>query len=196
MNWKKISYPTLDEPPRWMRWGGFQLFQSTDGLKLFEDILTKNPDIMRVVEIGTACGGLALFFGACVRERGGQVLTIDNQKLMEFGYDKWSAEAPKYNVTFMLMDCFNPESVQKIAEFIKGHRALILCDNGEKKREVSLYVEILKKDDILMAHDYQGEISDADLTERFLSITDPYRQEDFANGIDTRILSRKRNEKP
>ena len=153
-------------------------------------ILEENADILRIVELGTGHGGMSLFLGSCINGRDGRVLTVDREQLMDRGYSSWSLLAQRYNVSFLQKDVFMPETVQEASNFIKNHRALIFCDDGEKKREVALYAEILKKDDLLLAHDYMGEFSNEDLTERTLAILEPYRQEEFP--IVTRMLSMKR----
>lgn len=166
-------------------------------MDIIAKILNDNADILRIVELGTGYGGTSLFLGSCVCGRGGKVLTIDISPNMEYGYAAWSLLAPKYNVSFLQRDVFRLETVQEVSNFIKDHRALVFCDDGDKKREVPLYAEILKKDDLLMAHDYTavegGELSPRLLTKRTLDILEPYRQEEFAvPALDTRILSMKR----
>lgn len=106
---------------------------------------------------------------------------------MDGGYDSWSILAEKYNVRFLLLNVFNPEAVQEVFNFIKDYRSLVFCDDGDKKREIPLYAEILKKGDLLLGHDYNCEFSLKDLTERTLAILEPYRQEQFV-----RTLSMKR----
>ena len=180
----------------WPRFVGFQCQQSDDGRRIIGKILSDNADILRIVELGTGYGGTSLFLGSCICGRGGEVVTIDISPNMEFGYDTWKLLASKYNVSFMQRDVFRSETVQEVSNLIKNYRALVFCDNGDKKREVPLYAETLKKDDLLMAHDYTavegGELSPKLLTERTLTILAPYRQEEFATAGDTRILSMKR----
>ncbi|GAG99647.1 unnamed protein product [marine sediment metagenome] len=107
---------------------------------------------------------------------------------MDGGYPLWSQSARKYNVSFLQRDVFDPETVKVVSNFIEDHRAMIFCDDGNKKREVALYAEILKKGDLLLAHDYNAEFTLQDIPERTLSILEPYRQEDFP--IGWQILSR------
>ncbi|GAH07583.1 unnamed protein product [marine sediment metagenome] len=78
------------------------------------------------------------------------------------------------------MNVFRPETVKEVSNFIKDHRAMIFCDNGNKKNEVPLYAEILKKGDLLTAHDFNAEFTIQDIPERTLTILEPYRQEEFS----------------
>lgn len=150
--------------------------------------MEENTDILRVVELGTGHGGMSLFFGSCINGRGGKVLTVDQVRLMDGGYDSWNALAEKCNVRFLQMDVFRPEAVQEVSNFIKDYRALVFCDDGDKKREIPLYAEILKKGDLLLAHDYNCEFTSKDLTERTLAMLEPYRQEPFVRTLSMRRL--------
>lgn len=171
----------------WPRYEGFIAEQSRSGINFIAKILKENIDIFRVVELGTGHGGMSLFLGSFICDRGGRVLTVDRQKIMDGGYPLWCQSAKKYNVSFMQKDVFNPETVKDVSDFIVGHRAMIFCDDGDKKREVALYAGILKKGDLLLAHDYNAEFYLRDLPERTLDILDFYRQEEFPKG--TKILS-------
>jgi len=157
------------------------------GLNIIQKVLDDNKDILRVVELGTGHGGAGLFFGSVISPRGGRSLTIDRTHLMDGGYEAWKLVAQKYNVEFYNGDVFNDGTIKNVSNFIKDHRALVFCDDGDKKREVALYAEILKKDDLLMAHDYNDEFSFKDLTEKTLSILKPYKQELFSQ--PTKMLS-------
>ena len=179
-----MIYLSPDTRPRFF---GYIAEQYQCEIEVLRKILEENTDIMRIVELGTGHGGMSLFFGSLIHGRGGKVLTIDIVRIMDGGYDSWNVLAEKYNTTFLQMDIFLPETVKEVSNFIKDYKALIFCDDGNKKCEVPLYAEILKKGDFLLAHDYNAEFSHEDLTQRTLSILEPYRQEEFI-----RILSMKR----
>lgn len=170
---------------------GFQAEQSKAGLKAIRKILDENPDILRIVELGTGHGGMSLHLGSFICGRGGNVLTIDRVRIMDGGYDSWAKFGPKYHVNFIERDVFNPSTVIEVSNFIQHYRAMILCDNGDKKREVELYAKILKKGDLLLAHDHPGEWYVEDLSEETLSILEPYRQEDFPILLRTLSMIRK-----
>jgi predicted O-methyltransferase YrrM len=147
-----------------------------------------NPDVKRVVDIGTGCGGLTLFFGANMLQRDGKVLSFDIEETQ-------SAEAArdfeKLNITFHKMSVFYNNAVELVREFIVDEPALVFCDNGNKGREFPLYAKTLKPGDFIMAHDWPIEISAGNINEYTHSILEPYRQEEF-DKEETYILSMRR----
>lgn len=170
---------------------------------MLEWVLTDNKDIKRIVELGTGNGALTLFFGLHMSMRAGKVLTFDIKKLM---VPEWHDLAKRLNITFEKRNAFAPETVERVRSFIRDGRALIFCDNGDKKKEFPLYTRILKKNDLIMAHDwgpvdmrhpslgwgyFKGEIRKEHLNPKTLSLLEFYRQHEF-NQLKTRILSMRR----
>ena len=175
----------------WPTCYGYEMQQSLESLYIIKKILDDNPDILRIVELGTANGGTALFFGACISERGGLVLTVDQTKLMTGGYEGWIEQAQKLNVSFLYKDNFTPDAVQYVKDFIGNNRAMIFCDDGDKKREVALYCKILKPNDLLLAHDYENEFFYNDLTIELINNYEFYRQNEFPEWHKTLCTRRK-----
>jgi len=171
----------------WPRFDGFIAEQSALDMDFIAKILKENTDIFMVVELGTGHGGMSLFLGSVICDRGGSFLTIDRLKLMDGGYPLWCQSAQKYNVSFLQRDIFAPETVKEVSDFIAGHRAMIFCDGGDKKREIPLYTGLLNKGDLLLAHDYRAEFHLRDIPDETLAMLEPYRQEEMPKG--TQILS-------
>lgn len=170
-------------------------------LFMLEWTLADNRDITRIVELGTGHGALTLFFGLHMSMRGGKVLSFDINRLMP---PQWYELSEKLNITFEQEDVFASGTVEKVREFIRDGRALIFCDNGDKKREFPLYAGVLKKNDLIMAHDwgpidmkgvgwgvFEGEIRHEHLDTKTLSMLEVYRQQEFLD-LKARILSMRR----
>jgi len=153
-------------------------------LKFFAD----NREVKRVVDIGTGCGGLTLFFGANMLQRDGKVLSFDIEETQ-------SAQArrdfEKLNIDFRKMNVFSEYAVKLVKEFIADEQALIFCDNGNKGREFPLYARTLKQGDFIMAHDWGVEISEGNLDGFIHSNLEFYKQEEF-DKEKTYILSMRR----
>jgi len=171
----------------WPRFDGFIAEQSALDMNFIAKILEENTDLFRVVELGTGHGGMSLFLGSVICDRGGSVLTIDRLKLMDGGYPLWCQSAQKYDVSFLQKDIFALETVKEVSDFIADHRAMIFCDGGDKKREIPLYTGLLKKGDLLLAHDYRAEFHLRDIPDETLTVLESYLQEETPKG--TQILS-------
>jgi cephalosporin hydroxylase len=163
---------------------GYGIQQSWSALFMLNRVLDESKDIQRVVELGTGSGGLAIFFGLIMHNRAGKVITIDttmpNQAtLKDFEY---------LNIEYLQVDVFSDKALDHIKDFIKGYRVLVLCDNGCKKKEFPLYTNIIKSNDLIMAHDWLAEIFKEDLDNETMSVLDYYHQDEF-DALKTRMLS-------
>lgn len=172
----------------WPTFDGYITEQCQEGMDRLRAMLEGEPDVLRIVEIGTGHGGTSLFLASCIQGRGGKVLTIDRDRLMDNGYAGWSAAAAARDVSFLWGDAFDAHTVDKVREFIREHRAMIFCDDGNKPREVNLYAHILKPGDLLYAHDYGGEIKDTDIAPETAALLEDHRQSQFPR--HTTIMSR------
>lgn len=149
---------------------------------MLEQILSDNKDVTRIVELGTGHGGLTLFWGLQMKMRGGKVLTFDTREIS----DVLNRNLRFFNIIFQRKNVFDQATVQCVREFIRDGRALIFCDDGDKPREVLLYAPILKRNDLIMAHDWTSEIKEVPPAIR--STLKFYRQDEF-DALKTTILS-------
>ena len=179
--------------PKELYFAGIRLQQSWTTLFLLEDILDKEKDITRVVELGTGQGALALFFGLHMYERG-QVLTIDNEPKMSM---KWYGLAKNYRIAFVQADIMDPSVDRPIRDFLGHSRSLIFCDAGDKdirRPQVLKYAEFLSPGSLLLVHDFGNSLLPEDieplldLTQWSVPIFRYYRQSDF-DYFETFILS-------
>jgi len=162
--------------------------QTWSALTMLTKTLSENRDIKRVVELGTGTGGLTLFFGANMLQRNGKVLSFDIEPTQSRQAQR---DFEKLNIVFEHRDVFEEESIKIAKKFIEDERALIFCDNGRKTKEFHTYAKILKKNDLIMAHDWRIEITPRYLDKQILSMLEPYLQEEF-DKEETYILSMRR----
>lgn len=172
----------------WPTFDGYITEQCQEGMDRIRAMLDAEPDVLRIVEIGTGHGGTSLFLASCIQSRGGRVLTVDRERLMDKGYTGWCSAAEARGVSFLWGDAFDEHTVDKVREFIGEHRAMLFCDDGNKPREVNLYAPILKPGDLLYAHDYGGEIKDSDILPETASLLEDHKQSQFPR--HTTIMSR------
>lgn len=122
---------------------GLALAQNTHIEEVFGAL--RDEGVERVVELGTQNGGFTIFLS----ERFKHVFTFDNKAFRA----TLVAFKDHPNITFTERDIFSKPEM--IAQLIKRPgRTLLLCDNGNKIREVDTFAPYLKQGDIIMAHDY------------------------------------------
>jgi len=167
---------------------GFQLQQTWSALFLLNQILVDNPDITRVVELGTYAGGLSVFFGLIMKNRGGRVIALDIvEPRNPYALEIFNV----LNTTFYKQDISGSEGIETVKQFISDGRALIFNDGGDKKGTLPVYAKLAKTDDLIMSHDWMAEIFPKDLNDEILSTLELYRHEDF-KALRARILSMKK----
>ena len=117
--------------------------QHPDCLPLIETFI-KNYTPDRVVELGTANGGLTNIIRKYTDV---PIMTIDIHNM--------NPKLPK-NVDFCNTNIFESNFLfKKLIPFIRqSGRTLVLCDGSDKVKEFNYFSNIIKKDDIIMAHDY------------------------------------------
>ena len=164
---------------------GHAMQQTWSSLLMLEKVLSENKDVVRLVELGTGCGGLTLFWGLHMAMRSGRVLTLDINRWMAPAWQRW---ASLFNIAFEQRNVFDQTTVQRVRDFIRDGRALVFCDDGDKPRELPLYASILKRNDLVMVHDWGSEIKREHLTPEVMSLLRFYRQDEF-DALKTTILS-------
>lgn len=107
---------------------------------------------VRVLEIGTAAGGLTLLLRDLLDEAGyrsAQLWTIDSMEMTRsylLGND---------NLRSIHADAFAPDALTELQAWVaEPGPTLVLCDGGDKPREFRTFAPHLKSGDIIMAHDY------------------------------------------
>ena len=136
---------------------GLTVQQHKDVFKVFEEFL-KDIKPARILEIGTAGGGLTLFLRHQLPDT--PILTFE-----VFDRDYYQ-RLKDNNVEVRIENIFNHaynalEKPEAIEPYIQQEGiTLVLCDGGHKIGEFNAIAPLLKKGDFIMAHDYIGEWSD------------------------------------
>lgn len=197
----KIEYPVREMfEVKNQKVFGYGIVQSFSALFVLQKILNDNPDIKKIIELGTGEGGLTLFFGFNMASRGGRVITYDRDNPPT---DGWFNYVTKYGlpIDFRNADVFSEGIKKEIGQHIQNERVLIFCDNGKKPKEIWTYAPLLKKGDLIMSHDWGFEIKEENLdpnsehipikVDSIYDLCELYRQEEF-DAYKTTILSLKR----
>ena len=144
-------YDEVNEYPNWSHWNGGGLYrgiptmQNKQFIPAFKELLLfSRRDIRRILEVGTADGGL---IHAITDISDIEVVTYDVR--MPRHADKLATK----NVNIVVKDIFTDLDFAKRYIQLKGE-TLVLCDGGNKPREFHVLSSYLKSGDIIMAHDY------------------------------------------
>lgn len=104
---------------------------------------------VKVLEIGTADGGLTILLRDLLNEAGLKATDLwtcdpsvrDRPHLMQSG------------IMYYAVDALNSTVLEYHVKYAEGP-ALVLCDGGNKPAEFNRYAKFLRSGDIIMAHDY------------------------------------------
>lgn len=174
---------------------------------IFANMISNNKP-SRVIEIGTSQGGLTLMIRDILDQYGLQKTDLITYDIYDPIYLKYFIVENNKNITTKVETLFceryqsfkNEETKNLLKNYIQQEGStLIMCDGGNKIVEFNLFAELLKKEDIIMAHDYAPtkeyfeshmrdkiwnwhEIQDSDIiesTQKYNLV--PYMQNEFLN---------------
>lgn len=126
---------------------GIELQQNHNAIPAI-DLLFDAVEPMRLIEIGTAAGGLTVFLGIYGAAKGIDVITYDITD-----YRQYRDIHNELGIQFRNCDVFNDmDALEK--EIKKEGVTVVFCDGGDKPREFKMIAPMLKKGDVVLAHDY------------------------------------------
>ena len=116
----------------------------------------------RILEIGTASGGLCLYLRRKLNEIGLEQSPIKTFDIFETGTHSVLKNEPGIEMIYdniFSQDYLSLANPQLIDSFIQQPgTTLVLCDGGNKIQEFKLVSPMLKSGDIIMAHDYSPNL--------------------------------------
>lgn len=107
---------------------------------------------VKVLEIGTADGGLTILIRDLLDEAGLKATDLwtcdpavrERPHLMQLG------------IMYYAVDALNSTVLEYHVKYAEGP-ALVLCDGGNKPAEFNRYAKFLRSGDVIMAHDYAAD---------------------------------------
>lgn len=197
----------MKEITGWFTYKGITTQQHEDAGNTFKSLFEKLKP-KRILEIGTASGGLTLMLRDILNEI---YLTNTNIRTYDVVDKHYLTEHINNgaSIEVLIKDMFT-ESYSELTELeeIKSYiqqdgLTIVLCDGGSKKNEFRLISDYLKDGDIIMAHDYSPnetyflsdikdkvwnwmEIQDSDIEESVVrNNLKPYMSEEFKKVVWT-----------
>lgn len=112
----------------------------------------------RIVEIGAYNGGFTCALGVHAWNIGAQVYSFDKSEIPNTKYQRL---AEFLGIHWFVMDCFSEIGVSTIIQLIQQPGiTFLLCDGGNKVREMNTFAPFLKPGDVIGGHDYYAERPD------------------------------------
>jgi hypothetical protein len=122
---------------------------------LMSNHLAENPQIKMICELGTHTAGMALYLGMESVRLGIPFHTWDIEKQTTADTDKI---LDRLGVIQHIGDVFEQEA--EILKLIGDEPVMLICDSGNKCREVERFAPRLPKYSIISSHDYGEELKD------------------------------------
>lgn len=120
--------------------------QSWEDLAAWEEVLNENTHVREIIEIGTYYGGMS-----CYLEMQAQARII--------GFRSYDISVFKTTQPFSF---YQMDVLEKTIS-LSYQDVILLCDGGNKKKEVEKYNELLTEDSILAVHDWLIEFTEKDI---------------------------------
>lgn len=137
-------------------------------------VIEKNPQIKSIVEIGTGNGALTLVLGLWACRLNLILLTLDINPSQA---EPISKVLDKLSVKRITLDEFSPVAIDSIRKHIGQEPCLMICDGGNKPRELNLWASMLPKGSIITGHDWTVEIQESDVKDMEERLCEPIHKE-------------------
>jgi len=114
--------------------------------------------IRLVVEVGVEHGGLAAYLASYCHYTGCQYKGID----ITLNPLHPTVREDMAGVQIEERDAWIAETVERVGQWVAAASGsvLIICDGGDKPKELKLYAPLLRMGDVLIGHDYGNEYGD------------------------------------
>lgn len=143
-----------------MSFGGVKACQILADYWLWEAILNDNPSVEGIVELGTLEGGFSLYLAAQADAR-------------EIFFRTYDITTPKRRIPgFVTIDIF--ANSDEIGRHLERHDPVILlCDGGNKARELKMFSQYLSHASVIVVHDWGTEFLPKDIPENVTEVYGP-----------------------
>lgn len=146
---------------------GVQIVQRWGDVWAWEHALNQLPHVRTIVEIGTLYGGLSLFLAMHAIQRGGLFYTLDTASGANAAVRTPLGQLVNMAGSMLTGDCWDESGGKKMLRDIfanpNNHPLLLLCDGGNKPREMQTFIPMLQAGDYVAVHDWENEINHPDL---------------------------------
>ena len=117
--------------------------------------------LRQIVELGTYNGRLSLILLLQAIERQAMFLTVDRRDHVDL--DSPAACYLHLRAHYIQGDVFSRPIYDIVRHALRCRPVFLLCDNGNKSREVHTFVPFLTKGDLLGVHDWGSQVVEEDI---------------------------------
>ena len=136
-------------------YGDFRLIHRYEDQEHIVDVIRGHrPE--RAVELGTASGGFAALLAATLSEWSGRVLSIDR---VQDGEISRRLLLTYPNLMLLEADILS-DLLPPVVEILREPGSLLYTDDGDKRRELELYVPVMGPRALVGTHDYGTEVDE------------------------------------
>lgn len=137
--------------------GGVPAGQIWADFYLWEMLLNDKPDLRGIVEVGTWKGGFSRYLYAQAEARGIGFVTFD------------AVRPPLIPQGFQRADVFAEPGVV-VSALARFEPAILLCDGGNKPREIKMFAPFVPRDGLLVVHDWMTEVGPDDVPDTLVEV--------------------------
>jgi cephalosporin hydroxylase len=142
---------------------GVPMIQAWQDLMLWERFLHQyNPKF--ILELGTFNGGLSTFLAVQSWALEAGFMTVDWHSWADHSHPLW--RTMKIDKNFWQVDMWEPEFTEIFQDLLSGehnHPFLLVCDGGNKPKEMQIFGPMLRPGDLITCHDWLNEIAEPDI---------------------------------
>ena len=140
---------------------------------IVDKVMSENPQIKSIIEIGTGNGALIMVFGLWGIKLDIPVISIDRETKY---YNKKILD--HLGVKLFTLDENSEEAQNEILNCIGDNATWLYCDGGCKRKEFRKFAPLIPKNSIISAHDLGTEFSyETDAQDMCPNVVIPYKQE-------------------
>ena len=129
---------------------GIEMAQNSVAIPTFDEFFARIGVPARVIEIGTAKGGLSMFLALYCLGTGAKFTSIDTEVV-----PKYVRTLRKIGCKRVIGDVFTVRHAFNLRQdMMREGVTVLLCDGGNKVREFNEFAQSLKPGDFILAHDF------------------------------------------
>jgi len=116
--------------------------------------ILKTCEVESIIELGTYHGALSLYLGMWAQRLGIPCVTFDVVNL----HKEVEGLFDLLGIHYLEMDVFTDEAREVVLDVAHGEPTYLICDGGDKVRELDTYLPLIPVGSVVSVHDWGTEI--------------------------------------